>query len=144
MLSKTMKKEAEVPLDQLPVPVGEAVEKSDKVLLVVQIAFDGFELSVRKLESGEELGEPKTKIPKIGYDYDYTKLAARVKEIHSKYNSSDTVLILSEKFIWYGAIVQTLDASRERVVDERSGVREYMFIAPCLLSLEGVKSGVAE
>ncbi len=98
-----------------------------KVTVNLQIGQDGFSLSAMGDQSPEELQKIGGKIPKKAKEYDFEKLAERMKAIHDKYNKSDTVIILPAKDILYDTIVKAMDASRERITDKRLDIREHLF-----------------
>jgi biopolymer transport protein ExbD len=98
-----------------------------KVTINLQIAKSGFNLSANGDQSPEELAKIGGKIPKKNNEYDFEKLAERMKAIHDKYKKSDTVIILPEKEILYDTIVRTMDAARERILDKRLDTREHLF-----------------
>ncbi len=98
-----------------------------KVTLHLQIGKAGFVIAAQGDQSPEELKKIGGTIPKKKNEYDYEKLAERMKAIHDKYKKSDTVIIVPEKDILYDTIVRTMDASRERIIDKRLDTREHLF-----------------
>jgi len=105
----------------------EPKKQLDRVTINLQIAKDGFMLSAVGDQGEAELKKIGGKIPKKKNEYDFEKLAQRMKAIHDKYKKSDTVIILPEKEILYDTIVKTMDASRERIIDKRMDTREHLF-----------------
>lgn len=98
-----------------------------KVTLNLQITKSGFVISANGDQPEDELKKIGGKIPLKKKEYDFAKLAERMKAIHDRYKKSDTVIILPEKEILYDTIVKTMDASRERIIDKRMDTREHLF-----------------
>lgn len=105
----------------------EPKKELQKVTVNLQITKSGFNLSASGDQSPEELAKIGGKIPKKNSEYDFEKLAERMKAIHDKYKKSDTVIILPEKDILYDTIIKAMDASRERIIDTRLDTREHLF-----------------
>jgi biopolymer transport protein ExbD len=99
----------------------------DKITLKLQITANGFTLSADGDQHEEELKAIAGSIPKKNREYDFDKLAERCKALHDKYPKSDTVIVLPEKTVLYDTIVKTMDATRERVVDQYLDKREQLF-----------------
>jgi len=106
-----------------------------KVTVNLQIAETGFSLSANGDHSPAELAGLKGIIPKKNNEYDFERLAQRMKTIHDKYKKSDTVIIIPEKGILYDTIVKTMDASRECIIDKRLDTREHLFTNAVVSSL---------
>ncbi len=102
-------------------------EEDRKITLNLQITKQGFSLTASGDLSEEELKKIGGVIAKQGDEYDFEKLSDHVKKVHDKYKKSDTIIILPEKDILYDTIVKSMDATRERVLDKRQDVREYLF-----------------
>ena len=116
-------------------PGQEPKKELKKVAINLQIGQDGFTLSASGDQSPEELQSIGVKIPKKDKEYDFEKLAVRMKTIHDKYNKSDTVIILPAKDILYDVIVKTMDATRERITDKRLDIREHLFTNAVISSI---------
>ena len=98
-----------------------------KIVLKLQITGDGFVLSADGDQPEEELKAIATKIPKKGGEYDFERLAEKAKELHKKYDKSDTVLILPDKDVLYDHLIKTMDSVREYVVDTALDRRAGLF-----------------
>jgi biopolymer transport protein ExbD len=110
-----------------PAPDEEPKKELKKITLNLQVTKDGFTLSAQGDQPEDELKAIAKTIPKKDGEYDYETLATTCKELHDKYNKSDTVVILPDKDVLYDTLVQTMDASRERVKDPVLDVREGLF-----------------
>jgi biopolymer transport protein ExbD len=104
-------------------PPGSDLPREVKVSVSLQITRDGFVYSTIDAPAREESGT----IPRKDGQYDFTALAGRMKDIHDRYPDSDTIVIVPEKQVSYDTLIQTLDVTRERVVDPRLDIREYLF-----------------
>ncbi|RLB53640.1 MAG: hypothetical protein DRI34_13160 [Deltaproteobacteria bacterium] len=98
-----------------------------KVTLNVQIGTNGFTISASGDQSEDELKKIGGTIPKKNNQYDFDKLAERIKAIHDHYPKSDTVILLPGKDTLYDTLVKTMDATRERILDKRLDTREHLF-----------------
>ena len=105
----------------------EPKKELEKVSLSLQITPEGFVIAASGDQNPEVLKKIGGTIPKKGGKYDYEKLAERCKSIKASYKKSDTIVILPGKDVLYDTIVQTMDATRERVVDPKLDSREHMF-----------------
>ncbi len=107
---------------------GEEPKKElQKVSLNLQIGESGFIISASGDQSPDELKNVGGTIPKKGSQFDFEKLAERIKAIHDKYPKSDTIIFLPAKNVLYDTLVQAMDATREVIVDKRLDKREYLF-----------------
>jgi biopolymer transport protein ExbD len=109
--------------------------ESLRFTLYVQIANNGFTLSANGVQQGDELERLHFEIPKENHDFNFQALAKRIKEIHDKHPKSDTVIIRAERDVPFSTIVQTLDATRERIVDKKLATREFLFTNACITSI---------
>jgi len=108
-------------------PQDEPKKELDKVTINLQIAKDGFTLSASGDQPPEELEKVGGNIPKKGGEFDFVRLAERMKKIKDRYKKSDTVVLLPAKDILYDTLIKTMDASRERILDKKLDTREYLF-----------------
>lgn len=98
-----------------------------KITLKLQIANDGFVISADGDQPEDEIKAIATKILKKNGEYDFEKLAEKAKELHKKYDKSDTVLLLPDKDVLYDHLVKTMDAVREQIVDPKLDRRTGLF-----------------
>jgi len=98
-----------------------------KISLNLQVTKEGFTLSADGDQPEEELKAITTRIPKKNGEYDFEKLAKKCRELHEKYDKSDTVVILPDKDIRYDVLIHTMDATRERIVDTKLDRRVGLF-----------------
>jgi hypothetical protein len=133
--------EPEIPLDQLPEPIPESTGDPDRIILDVVIEKEGFSISAIEARTRKELAGLRARISKVGGEYDFAALAARIKEVHDRFVKSDTVIIRSSGQVLYDTVIRTLDASRERILDERLDTREHLFTQACLILSEEQSSG---
>ncbi len=105
----------------------EPKKEMKKISLNLQISKDGFTLSADGDQPEEELKAITTKIPKKNGEYDFEKLAEKCRQLHDKYDKSDTVVILPDKDVRYDVLIHTMDATRERIVDTKLDRRVGLF-----------------
>jgi biopolymer transport protein ExbD len=107
-------------------PDSEPKKELKKVSLNLQITKTGFVLAADGDQPPDELKKIGASIPMKNKQYDYERLAQRIEAIHDKYPKSDTIIILPDKEVIYDDIIKTMDATREKVLDDMDN-RKHMF-----------------
>jgi biopolymer transport protein ExbD len=90
-------------------------------LLIVSILKDGFVIN-----DGEKV---LAALPKVQDRYDFEKLSSLFLQLKGQLPNHEEIIILSDPAIRYETIIQTMDASREAVV-ERNGEKEVVPLFP--------------
>jgi biopolymer transport protein ExbD len=100
-------------------PIKDAAEHTP--LLIVSILKDGFVIN-----DGEKvLGA----LPNVQDKHDFEKLSSFLLQLKGQVPHHEEIILLSEPAIRYETIIQTMDASRETVV-ERDGKKESVSLFP--------------
>ncbi len=102
-------------------------EKKERLDLTIAITDRGFYVGGAGAILGARVGEPT--IPKKpNGEYDFVALNDKLWEIKQKYPEEWTVIILPEDSIDYQTIIKTMDAARERWVNENGKrIKKYLF-----------------
>lgn len=90
-------------------------------LLIVSILKDGFVIN-----DGEKV---LAALPKVQDRHDFEKLSSFLLQLKGQIPHHEEIILLSEPAIRYETIIQTMDASRETVV-ERDGEKEVVSLFP--------------
>lgn len=101
-------------------------EQKEKLNLTIAITEKGFYVGGAGAILQERAGEPT--IPKKDGKYDFKALNDKLWEIKQHYPDEWDVVILPEDNIDYQTIIKTMDAARERWVEENGKkVKKYLF-----------------
>jgi len=95
--------------------------KEHPPLLIVSILKDGFVIN-----DGEKV---LAALPKVQDRHDFEKLSSLLLQLKGQLPNHEEIILLSEPAIRYETIIQTMDASRETVV-EREGKKEVVSLFP--------------
>ncbi len=90
-------------------------------LLIISILKDGFVIN-----DGEKV---LAALPKVQDRHDFEKLSSLLLQLKGQIPHHEEIILLSEAAIRYETIIQTMDASRETVV-ERDGKKEVVSLFP--------------
>jgi Biopolymer transport protein len=91
-------------------------QEKEKLNLTIAITDKGFYVGGAGAILQERAGEPT--IPKVNGKYDFKALNDKLWEIKQKFPDEWDVIILPEDNIDYQTIIKTMDAARERWVEE--------------------------
>ncbi|MDT7906997.1 MAG: biopolymer transporter ExbD [Candidatus Calescibacterium sp.] len=101
-------------------------EEKEKLNLTIAITDKGFYIGGAGAILQQRAGEPT--IPKVDGKYDFKALNDKLWEIKQRYPDEWDVIILPEDDIDYQTIIKTMDAARERWVEENGKkVKKYLF-----------------
>lgn len=95
--------------------------KEHPLLLIISILKDGFVIN-----DGEKV---LAALPKVQDRHDFEKLSSLLLQLKGQIPHHEEIILLSEPTIRYETIIQTMDASRETVV-ERDGKKEVVSLFP--------------
>jgi biopolymer transport protein ExbD len=90
-------------------------------LLIVSVLNDGFVIN-----DGEKV---LAALPRVQDQHDFEKLSSLLLQLKGQLPHHEEIILLSEPTIRYETIIQTMDASRE-IVMERDGKKEVVSLFP--------------
>jgi biopolymer transport protein ExbD len=109
------------------------------VTVNVKMTAKGYTLSASSATIPEdELKGYDALIPKKGGKYDTASLSGALERIKRKYDQSDTMMLIPDPSTTYTAMVQTMDAARNMVINA-SGAKRKVALFPVVVITEVVQ-----